>query len=262
MAGTDHKMTEDLPKDGPVIILVKPQLSQNIGMVARAMLNNGLTELRLVQPRDPFPNAEATAAASGADIVIEGAKLYETTQDAISDLNRVYATTARPRDMVGRVLTPRKAADDLITVTAEGNRCGILFGGERAGLDNDDVSLADKIIEAPLNPAFKSLNLAQAVLLVSYEWYQARIEAPQERMALGSSEAVTKEELFNFLGRLEDGLERGGFFRAPGLRAIMIRNIHNIFQRANLTDQEVRTLQGMIVALQRNRSPNLPPREG
>jgi len=251
MAGTDNTQDNALPDGGPVIVLVEPQLGQNIGMVARAMLNNGLDRLRLVAPRDGWPNPEAVAAASGADSVIEKAEAFETTADAVADLQRVYATTARPRGMVGRVLTPRKAGEEFMTVRQEGHRYGVLFGGERAGLNNDDLTLADTIIEAPLNPSFKSLNLAQAVLLVSYEWYQNRIEAPAERLETGNTEAVSKEQLLNFLTRLEAGLETGGFFKSPDMRPIMVRNIRNLFQRADLTEQEVRTLHGIMEALKR-----------
>ena len=251
MAGTDFTQPQDLPDGGPAIILVEPQLAQNIGMVARAMLNNGLAELRLVAPRDGWPNPDAVAAASGADFVIENARAFETTADAVADLHRVYATTARPRGMVGRVLTPRAAGQEFMTQRREGLRYGVLFGGERAGLNNDDLTLADTIIEAPLNPSFKSLNLAQAVLLVSYEWYQNRIEAPAERMETGNTEAASKDHLLNYLTRLEAALDEGGFFKSPDMRPIMLRNIRNMFQRANLTEQEVRTLHGITEALKR-----------
>ncbi|RVU34918.1 RNA methyltransferase [Hwanghaeella grinnelliae] len=251
MAGTDSTQLDGLPDGGPVIILVKPQLGQNIGMVARAMLNNGLAELRLVAPRDGWPNPEAVASAAGADRVIDNAQVFETTADAVADLQRVYATTARPRDMVGRVLTPRTAGREFLEVHKAGNRYGVLFGGERAGLDNEDVTLADNIIEAPLNPSFRSLNLAQAVLLISYEWYQNRIEVPEERFQVGDSDLAGKDELLNFLTRLEASLDKGGFFKSPNLRPVTVRNIRNMFQRASLTSQEVRTLHGIAEALRR-----------
>jgi tRNA/rRNA methyltransferase len=251
MAGTDSTQLDALPDGGPVIILVQPQLGQNIGMVARAMLNNGLAELRLVAPRDGWPNPEAVASASGADLVIDNARVFETTADAIADLQRVYATTARPRGMVGRVLTPRAAGREFLDVHKAGNRYGVLFGGERAGLHNDDVTLADSIIEAPLNPSFKSLNLAQAVLLISYEWYQNRIEVPEERFEAGDSDLAGKDELLNFLTRLEASLDEGGFFKSPNLRPVTVRNIRNMFQRAGLTSQEVRTFHGIAEALRR-----------
>ena len=257
MAGTDGTANAQEAPDGPVIILVKPQLGQNIGMVARAMLNAGLQELRMVAPRDGWPNEQAVAASSGATVILENARIFETTEQAISDLQRVYATTARPRGMVGRVVTPREAGLEYAEHRNENRAVGVLFGNERAGLDNEDVVLADTIIEAPLNPNFMSLNLAQAVLLVAYEWRMGWLDAPVERMETGRSDAVSKEELINFFNRLEDSLESGGFFRAVDMRPVMVRNLRNIFQRANLTDQEVRTLHGAIEALKRLRSPNL-----
>ncbi|MDJ0685526.1 MAG: RNA methyltransferase [Alphaproteobacteria bacterium] len=257
MAGTDSTLATDAAPNGPVVILVEPQLGQNIGMVARAMLNNGLSRLRLVSPRDGWPNEEAVAASSGAVSVLETAQVFDTTADAVADLQRVYATTARPRGMVGRVLTPRAAGPEFVARQSEGLAVGVLFGAERAGLHNDDIALADTIIEAPLNPAFMSLNLAQAVLLIAYEWRMAWLNAPAARLETGRSEAVSKAELLNFFARLEDSLDSGGFFRAVDMKPVMVRNIRNIFQRANLTDQEVRTLHGMIEALKRLRSPNL-----
>lgn len=257
MAGTDGTQMPQQAPGGPFIILVKPQLGMNIGMVARAMLNAGLTRLRMVAPRDGWPNEQAIAASSGATVILDDAEIFETTEAAIADLQRVYATTARPRGMVGRVVTPRMAGAEFNQHHGEGHETGILFGNERAGLDNEDIVLADTIIEAPLNPRFMSLNLAQAVLLVAYEWRMAWLESPSERLESGRSDAVSKEELLNFFTRLEDGLDSGGFFRATDMKPVMIRNIRNMFQRANLTDQEVRTLHGVIEALKRNRAASL-----
>jgi len=220
-------------------------------MVARAMLNCGLTRLRLVSPRDGWPNPEAVAAASGADAVIEGARVFGSTREAVEDLHRVYATTARARGMTNRIVTPRQAAAEMQTHPAAGLRTGVLFGPERAGLTNDDVALADTIIEAPLNSAFRSLNLAQAVLIVAYEWLAAAMDAPAERLESSYSEAADKGELENFFQRLEGALDDGGFFKAPEMRPIMLRNIRNLFQRANLTEQEVRTLHGVMEAIKR-----------
>ena len=232
---------------GPAIILVKPQLGENIGTAARAMLNCGLTELRLVQPRDAWPNAQANAASSGADDVIDSAQLYQTTEDAIGDLQRVYAATARPRDMVKPVMPPRAAAHDIYQAVAAGAAVGVLFGAERSGLDNDDVTLADTVIEVPLNPAFRSLNLAQAVLIVGYEWFMvsqgtadpAEDSATEKWRETGTTEPVSKEELLNFLTRLEGELDDCGFLLPREKRPTMVRTIRNIFQRARLTDQDV-----------------------
>ena len=165
MAGTDKSRSADR-EGGPVVILVEPQLGENIGACARAMLNCGLTEMRIVNPRDGWPNEKAVANASGADSVLDRAALFDTVADAIADLQRVYATTARRRDMLKPVMTPRAAAREIVAEGKRGERTGVLFGAERKGLHNDDVVLAHTIIEAPLNPAFASLNLAMAVLLV------------------------------------------------------------------------------------------------
>lgn len=235
----------------PVIILVDPQLGENIGMVARAMLNCGLTELRIVRPRDGWPSQAAVDASAGAVEVIDGVTLFDTTQDAVADLQTVYATTGRPRGMVTRVVTPRFAVEEMHRDIGQGTKTGILFGGERSGLTNDDVALADAVIEVPLNPDFKSLNLAQAVLLVAYEWRMTGDETPDDRLETNESGPATMADLDNFMNRLTDGLDQGGFFKSPDMRPGVLRNIRNLFQRAQLTEQEIRTLHGIIVALKR-----------
>lgn len=257
MAGTDKTQeAAEAGVDTPYVILVEPQLGQNIGMVARAMLNSGWSRLRLVKPRDGWPNSEAVAASSGALTVIENAVVYETTAEAVADLQKVYATTARLRDMTNRVLTPKAAAPEMFEFSRSGLKTGILFGPERTGLTNDDVSLADTIIEVPLNPSFKSLNLSQAVLLVAYEWFQLTVEAPPERLEYGDTEIADKASLQNFLTRLENGLTEAGFFKSPDMKPIMIRNIHNIFQRVALTEQEVRTMHGIVETLKKWKEPS------
>jgi len=236
----------------PVVVLVAPQLGENIGMVARAMLNCGLTDLRLVRPRDGWPSEKARETAAGAHQVIDGARVFETTRAAVADLTRVYATTARPREMVTRVLTPRAAAGEIRAEAASGaGASGVLFGGERSGLDNEDVSLADTIITAPLNPGFTSLNLAQAVLMLAYEWWIAGDETPGERLETNLSEVATKESLDNFVIRLEEQLDEGGFFRSAPMKPTVMRNIRALFQRARPTEQEISTLHGVIVAIRR-----------
>ena len=257
MAGTDKTQeAAEAGVDTPYVILVEPQLGQNIGMVARAMLNSGWSRLRLVKPRDGWPNSEAVAASSGALTVIENAVVYETTAEAVADLQKVYATTARLRDMTNRVLTPKAAAPEMYGFSESGLKTGILFGPERTGLTNDDVSLADTIIEVPLNPSFKSLNLSQAVLLVAYEWFQLTVEGPPERLEYGDTEIADKASLQNFLTRLENGLTEAGFFKSPDMKPIMIRNIHNIFQRVALTEQEVRTMHGIVETLKKWKEPS------
>jgi tRNA/rRNA methyltransferase len=235
----------------PTVILVEPQLGENIGFTARAMLNCGLTSLRLVKPRDGWPNPAAEAAAAGADAVIEGAEVFETVESAIEDLQRVFAATARRREQIKRVLTPRSAALELRD--ALDTTDGLLFGPERSGLDNDAVALADAVIEVPLNPDFSSLSLPQAVLIVAYEWRMAGISAEGDIISINDAAPATKAELHGLFARLEGALDDGGFFHVEEKRPITVRNIRNIFQRAGLTDQEVRTLQGIVTSLRRHR---------
>jgi tRNA/rRNA methyltransferase len=244
MAGTDRK--QYAPSGGPAIILVEPQLGENIGTAARAMLNCGLSDLRLVKPRDGWPSEKARAAASGADTVIDDARLYETTSEAIADLSRVYATTARQRGMTKRVVTPRRAASEMRKAAGGGQAIGILFGRERTGLENDDIALADAVIAVPLNPGFASLNLAQAVLLVGYEWFQVADKTPANQLVVNETRPATKAELLNFFQQLEKRLVESGFLRNVEKRPSMVRNIRNLFQRAGLTHQEVRTLHGIV----------------
>ena len=254
MAGTDRAKQIDLAAltPGPAIVLVDPQLGENIGMVARAMLNCGLADLRLVRPRDGWPSEKAREAASGAVQVTDAARVYDTTEAAIADLQLVYATTARQREQISRVLTPRHAAARLRDAGAAATASGVLFGGERSGLTNEDVALADAIVSVPLNPGFTSLNLAQSVLLVAYEWFLADVDVPAEELPLGHAEPARKADLIAFYDRLEAALDEKGFFKAQEMRPVVIRNLHAMFGRAQLTDQEVRTLQGILSALLRD----------
>ena len=226
----------------PSVILVRPQLGSNIGMAARAMANCGLTDLRLVAPRDGWPNAEAAAAAAGGREIVGNAGTHPTTAEAVADLQVIYATTARRRDMEKPVLHPRTAAAEMRASPA---RTGVLFGAERAGLDNDDVSRAGAIIEVPLNSAFASLNLAQAVLIIAYEWAQAGVpDGPPGPSPLAEAGAFE-----GFWGQLNGELDRAGFYKEANLRPTTERNLRNIFTRAALTDQEVRTLRGVVARL-------------
>lgn len=235
---------------GPAVILVDPQLGENIGMVARAMLNCGLADLRLVRPRDGWPNPAAAKAASGADAILEAARVYDATAAAVAGLQRLYATTKRPRELATAMFSPRAAAAELRTAEGEGVACGLLFGPERSGLVNDDIALADAVIQVPLNPAFASLNLAQAVLLVGYEWWLAAPAAPAEP---GAERVATKEELIGFFERLEAALDAAGFLKPPEKRPNMVRNLRTLFTRARLSEQELRTLHGIVSALARPR---------
>jgi len=247
MAGTDS--SRQGIAGGPAVILVAPQLGENIGFVARAMMNGGLEDLRLVRPRDGWPNEQAGAAASGADRVIEGARVFETTEDALADLHRVFAMTARSREMIKPVATPRGAAVEMRRVMAAGSAIGILFGPERKGLHNDDVALADTIVQVPLNPAHSSMNLGHAAMVMAYEWFQSGDETPALELDPGRTHPATKAELVNFFERLEAALDDCGFLHVSEKRPIMVRNIRNICQRADLTEQEVKTLHGIVSGL-------------
>jgi tRNA/rRNA methyltransferase len=228
---------------------VRPQLGENIGMVARAMLNCGLGELRLVAPRDGWPNPAAQRAASGADRVLEAARVVDSVADAVADLTRVVATTARHRELTQRVVGPRRAAAELRRWTAAGERCGVMFGAERTGLENDDLVHADTVLSIPVNPHFASLNLAQAVLLVAYEWSQADAAGQDEILVTNTSRPATKAELNNLFAHLERELDESGFLRVPEKRPDMVRNIRALLQRARPTEQEVATFHGIIAYL-------------
>ncbi len=234
--------------DSPVIILVRPQLAENIGTAARAMYNGGLTKLRLVNPKKGWPDADAIKPAAGAHAVLETVEVFDSTADAIKDLNVVFATTARRRDMLKDVVTPREAAKQFYGLTQQDSKVGVLFGPERTGLDNEDLSRVDTIINVPLNPDYTSLNLAQAVLIVAYEWMQTLgVSTPDASVT--KSPIASKGELLELFDHLEHELDRSGFLRVPHKRPAMVRNIRNIFLRTSLTSQEVRTLRGIITSL-------------
>ena len=226
----------------PAIVLVRPQLGENIGMAARAMMNCGLDELRIAAPRDGWPNPAARAAAAGADAVIDSARVFDTAAEAVADLQLVLATTARRRDVEKPVHGPRDAARLL---RESGARAGILFGPERSGLDNNEAGLAAAIVEAPLNPDFPSLNLAQAVFLVAWEWRTAG-PPPQPPPPSG---LATAEAFEGFWQHLDGALDAAGYYREPKLKPTVQRNLRAVFARAGLTGQEVRTLRGVIARL-------------
>lgn len=255
MAGTDSTQAAKL--GGPSVILVEPQLGENIGAAARAMLNCGLTDLRLVSPRDGWPNPKANAMASGALDEAVKASVYPSTEAAIADLNYVLATTARHRFMSKPIYTARQAAAELRAKHTAGQRCGLLFGAERSGMTNDDVALANAIVTVPLNPAFSSLNLGQSVLLIGYEWYLSDDRTPAHAFEDKGSPPATKAQLMNFFERLEGALDETGFLRLADKRPTMVRNLRNLFQRAELTDQELKTLHGVISSLLRDRPPEM-----
>lgn len=218
-------------------------------MTARAMANFALSDLRLVAPRDGWPSEQAVAASSGAVEVIENARVFDTVEAAIADLHLVYATTARERDQLKPVLTPEEAASRVRSASREGHKVGLLFGPERAGLNSDHVALADAILMVPVNPTFASLNLAQAVLLIGYEWFKGADASEPERIEAGAAQPATKEEMLGFFEHLEGELDQSGFLRPPEKRPAMIRNLRNMWGRARLFDQDVRTLRGIIKSL-------------
>ena len=243
---------EALKRGAPVVILVHPQLGENIGMAARAMLNFALTEMRLVKPRDGWPSQSALKAASGAVDVIENAQVFETVEEAIADLQYVSACTARERDQLKPVLTAEKAARTLKDHANEGIKTGLLFGAERAGLSNEHIALADSILMAPVNPTFASLNLSQAVLLAGYEWFKLGDERPEERLGEGPHQhnpKATKAELQGLFDHLETELDTAGFLRPPEKRPSMVRNLRDMWNRAGLMKQDVQTLRGVVKAL-------------
>jgi tRNA/rRNA methyltransferase len=244
----------------PVMILVRPQLADNIGMVSRAMANFGLEHLRLVAPRDGWPNEKARIAASGANLIVDAAHAYPTLEEAVAGLNWICATTARQRDLAKPVLTPEQAVAEMRRRIGEGQRCGILFGPERNGLETDEIANADAAVMAPVNPSFASLNLAQAALLMSYEWMKAgtagtlgRVTTYEQPVQPGlrtrGSLPATKEELMGFFEQLERELEAQGFFNPPEKRPSMVQNMRTMFTRMQATEQEIRTLRGIVKTL-------------
>lgn len=237
----------------PVVILVRPQLADNIGAAARAMANGGLFDLRLVAPRDGWPQENAWRNASGAQRILECLQIFDSVEAATADLHHVFATCPRPRHIVKPVLTPRGACAEMRLMAARSLRIGLLFGPERAGLDNDDMACADALIRYPMNPAFTSLNLAQAVMVMAYEWWQADDDTVPRELMTNESHVATKGELENFLRHLVDELDACGFLRNAPKRPGMVRNIRHLFQRGEVTEQELRTLHGIVTELAQGR---------
>jgi tRNA/rRNA methyltransferase len=233
----------------PIVILVRPQLADNIGACARAMANGGLFHLRLVAPRDGWPQDKAWRTASGADRILDAATVHDSVAAATADLHHVFATCPRPRHIVKPVLTARGAAAELREIGARGLRAGVLFGPERAGLDNDDMAAADGLVRYPLNPAFMSLNLAQAVMVIAYEWWTAGDDTPPRVLMTNETQVADKGKLDNFLAHLVDELDACGFLRNLPKRPGMVRNLRHFFQRGEVTEQELRTLHGVVTEL-------------
>jgi tRNA/rRNA methyltransferase len=245
-------MASDPAPGRPCIILNEPQLAENIGAVARVMANFGLEDLRMVRPRDGWPQERAWASASGAIWPLDGARIFDTLEDAAGDLHRLYATTARPREVHLPILTPREAAAALHDAAGEGLNTGLLFGGERAGLETLDIALCQAIVTIPIDPRFRSLNLAQAVAINAYEWRTQSEDRPPPAFREGP-EPADQAMLAGLYGHLEADLDEAGFFHPAEKKPSMVRNLRAIFARAMLNEQEVRTLRGVVTALSRGR---------
>ena len=251
-SGTDRtKIGHSL--DGPVIILVEPQLGENIGMAARAMGNFALSHLRLVKPRDGWPNVSARRAAAGADHILEKVELFDTVEQAVADLDLVFATTARAHDQAKPVVGPEAAASEIAGHVSSGGRAGILFGRERAGLTNEEVALANRIVTFPVNPGFASLNLAQAVLLVGYEWFKRATEGALPFAMPERSQRASQHQIEAFFENLVRELDRVEFLRPAEKRETMLVNLRNIFTRMDPTKQDMHTLHGVIMAIAEGR---------
>jgi tRNA/rRNA methyltransferase len=247
-AGTDRTKTAPALA-GPLVVLVEPQLGENIGTTARAMANFGLTRLRLVKPRDQWPNPRAHAAASGADAILDEAQLYDTLEAAIGDCELVLATTARAHDQAKPVIDAAAAAQLMQPHLVTGGNVAVVFGRERNGLENDEVGLADRIVTLPVNPAFASLNLAQAVVIIAYEWFKAASGGGLPFAMPQKSAPAPREQLLAFFADLERELERVEFFRPAEKRETMQINLRNIFLRMAPTRQDIQTLHGVVRAI-------------
>jgi tRNA/rRNA methyltransferase len=251
-SGTDHTKTLS-ELDGPVVVLVEPQLGENIGMAARAMGNFGLTRLRIVNPRDGWPNVHARRAASGADHILDKVELFDTVEAAVADCTLLFATTARAHDQAKPVVAPEAAAQEISKQVAAGGTVAILFGRERYGLLNEEVALADRIITFPVNPGFASLNLAQAVLLIGYEWFKLATQNGLPFAMPERSERASQHQMQAFFDNLVRELDKVEFLRPAEKRETMLVNLRNIFSRMEPTKQDMHTLHGVVMAIAEGR---------
>jgi tRNA/rRNA methyltransferase len=251
-SGTDKtKSGKDLV--GPVVILVEPQLGENIGMAARAMGNFALARLRIVNPRDGWPNISAQRAAAGADHILDQADLFGTVEEAVADCTLLFATTARAHDQAKPVVAPEQAAHEITTEIEGGGTVGILFGRERYGLQNEEVARANRIITFPVNPGFASLNLAQAVLLMGYEWFKLSTEGALPFAMPERSEPASQHQMQAFFDNLVSELDKVEFLRPAEKRETMLVNLRNIFSRMEPTRQDMHTLHGVVMAIAEGR---------
>jgi TrmH family RNA methyltransferase len=239
--------------ESPIIVLVRPQMAQNIGTTARAMANGGLFHLRIVAPRDGWPQPNAYAAASGADAILDHAQVFPDIPSAIADCHRVLGTCPRPRHVIVPILDARAAAAELRAINARELRVAVLFGPERAGLESDDLAYCDTLVRYPLNPQHNSLNLAQAVMILAYEWWMQAEATPAREFQTNGTRVATKGDLEAFLTRLIAELDAAGFLHNPPKRPGMIRNLRHWFERGEVTEQELRTLHGVVTELSRGR---------
>lgn len=260
MAGTDSSKPLNLVPC-PAVILCEPQLGENIGSAARAMANFGLWDLRLVNPREGWPNEKAASLAAKADHVISRVQVFDTVEEAIADLSLVYATTARKRDMFKPVIGPDVAANRLRGHIGSGGGAGLLFGRERWGLNNDEVALADAIVTLPVEAAFASLNIAQAVLVLAYEWRRAEGETAVLPFDGEAGVPATRAELVGLFEQLEEALDRSHFFSTDAKRPSMVTNIRAMLSRGGFNEQEVRTLRGIVASLDRRHERPNPKRQ-
>jgi tRNA/rRNA methyltransferase len=251
-AGTD-KTKSWIVAPGPVIVLVEPQLGDNIGAAARAMANFGLARLRLVKPRDGWPNPRAWVAASGADRVLDQAELFDTLEAAIADCTFVFAATARAHDQAKPVVSPEQAAQAMAPRVAGGETVAVMFGRERYGLESREVGLADQIVTLPVNPAFASLNLAQALVIIAYEWFKLSSNGALPFTTPRRSPPASRQQILAFFENLERELEKVEFFRPPEKHDTMTINLRNIFHRLAPTQQDIQTLNGVIMAIAEGR---------
>lgn len=251
-SGTD-KTKAGFSLEGPVVILVEPQLGENIGMAARAMGNFALSRLRLVKPRDGWPNISAQRAAAGADHILDGAGLFETVDAAVADLDLLFATTARAHDQAKPVVGPAAATQEIATHLSGGGRAGILFGRERWGLTNEEVARANRIITFPVNPGFASLNLAQSVLLMGYEWFKLSTGDALPFAMPERSQRASQHQIGAFFENLIRELDKVEFLRPAEKRDTMLVNLRNIFTRMEPSKQDMHTLHGVVMAIAEGR---------
>src|SRR2546421_4476635 len=251
-SGTD-KTKSGVSFAGPVVIRVEPQLGENIGMAARAMGNFALSRLRIVNPRDGWPNVSAQRAAAGADHILDHVELFDTVEQAVADLTLLFATTARAHDQAKPVVAPVEAAAEIVAHVGGGGGVGILFGRERYGLQNEEVALANRIITFPVNPGFASLNLAQAVLLIGYEWFKLSTEGALPFAMPERSERASQHQMQAFFENLVRELDRVEFLRPAEKRETMLVNLRNIFARMDPTKQDMHTLHGVVMAIAEGR---------